>query len=239
MNTIKKAKTHKTTKPAEGRGDTQWLLLTQKALEQPGGTLLALLLQRANELGLTRTQLAETLGFSYTYLYRLMSGDAEVKGMAQEYLVNASAFLKLPIMAVKLAAGVIEYNELYQDPKQYELSIGLAVDYIRHDAELAGFVTAELATASYGIQELVVHLYERATRRVLTPPKPDIFATAENLMPLKLQEGLKFLERVQRLRHELEELAVDPAQLEALEDEVKLTETAAQTAQQLLLERTD
>ncbi len=206
--------------------DGNWLLIEEKALKQPGGTLLVLLARKANEKGITRTKLAEELGISYAYLYKLVRGDAEVTSLNPVYLANAAKFLELPRLAVKMAAGLVSYEDMFQQPDLYQMSIDPAIDFIRHDPNMAGYMPPELEGSSDAIKAFVIYLYERATGKRLMPPIPDPFQLAESLLPIKIKEGLAFLERVQSLRDELDTIGVDALQLNRLDEVIEDAEAA-------------
>lgn len=191
-----------------GRGarpDERWLLLSEEAANKPGGALLIKLFARANRLGMTRTALADTLGFTYSHLYNLTIGKGDIRGLGENYIQAAARFLDETPLNIKLAAGIVTYADLYQDPEAYRRSIAPAIDFIMNDPEVSGFVSPKVLGLDHDVKELIVYLYERATGKRLTPPRPDVFGSAEAMMPDVLSEQVAFLNNVDRIRHELEE----------------------------------
>ena len=76
-------------------------------LARPGGPLLAMLVQRANELGHNMADMAGELGFTYGYISQLRNGQRQVTTIRDKFVDACAAYLGVARITVLLAAVVL------------------------------------------------------------------------------------------------------------------------------------
>lgn len=79
----------------------------RKKLDFPGAALIDLLLEKARERGINRSQLADELGITYPYLRALASGGRPISGLTEEKQRNIAKFLDCSVIQVKMRAEIL------------------------------------------------------------------------------------------------------------------------------------
>jgi hypothetical protein len=174
-------------------------------LARPGGPLLAMLVQRANELGHNMADMAGELGFTYGYISQLRNGQRQVTTIRDKFVDACAAYLGVARITVLLAAGKVKPTDIYEDPQEVMRRVPDAINFMRKDGKWGPMMTPEILSGDLATQFLVVKLYEAATQRVLLPgATTDASAVAHQVQALlDYQRTLK--ERAAESVEELEE----------------------------------
>lgn len=172
-------------------------------LARPGGPLLAMLVQRANELGHNMADMAAELGFTYGYISQLRNGQRQVVTIRDKFVDACAAYLGVARLTVLLAAGKVKPTDIYEDPQEVMRRVPDAINFMRKDGKWGPMMTPEILSGDLATQFFVVKLYEAATQRVLLPgATTDAGAVAQQVQALlEYQQTLK-----QRAAESVEEL---------------------------------
>ena len=138
-------------------------------LSRPGGILLGMLTQRANELGHQLSDMAEELGCTYGYISQLRNGQRGVTTIRDKFVDACAKYLGVPRMTVLLAAGKVQPTDIYEDPHEVMQSVPNALQFIRGDAQWGPIMPHEVLNLDLKTQFFIVSLYEAATDRKLLP----------------------------------------------------------------------
>jgi transcriptional regulator with XRE-family HTH domain len=165
------AETKKVRAPARGEAKrTPWNGgVKAEELARPGGILLGMLTQRANELGHQLADMAEELGVTYGYISQLRNGQRGVTTIREKFVDACARYLGVSPLTVLLAAGKIRPTDIYEDQHEVMQSVPNAVQFIKRDAEWGPVMPAEVASLDIKTQFFIVKLYEAATKRTLLP----------------------------------------------------------------------
>lgn len=148
--------------------------LDEKALQRPGGLLLAALQQCANERGQTLRDMAAELGVTYGYISQLANGNRHVNQISDRFAEACALYLMRPRLAVLVMAGRITPKDAYESEELLVGEIPRAMEYIYKDSEWGPLLTPQIraldTTSHFGI----VRLYEEATKRRLLPQPLDL-----------------------------------------------------------------
>lgn len=143
--------------------------LSQEELKRPGGILLAMLIQRANELGHQLGDMAKELGVTYGYISQLRSGLRKTHQISDTFATSCALYLGTPRMSVLLASGRVKPEDVFGDPHEMLNMLPRAIQFIRHDPEFGPLMPTDILNADEHLQYFIVSLYEKATKRVLLP----------------------------------------------------------------------
>lgn len=155
--------------------------LSAEELARPGGTLLAMLISRANELGHQLGDMAEELNVTYGYISQLRSGLRKTEHISDAFANAAALYLGVPRMTVLLASGRVRPEDVFQDPNEAILALPRAVKFIQNDPTYGPLMPTELLTADEKLQFFVVSLYEAAAGRRLLPGRQNPEKIAEQI----------------------------------------------------------
>jgi len=187
---IKKAatdgrKTRTKRKTAEQHQErTAWTGLSKEEAQQPGALLLYLLFNKANEVGLNLTELAQELGVTYGYLSQLRKGMRQTRNVSDEFSQNCATFLGLPRIAILLASGRVQFEDFFEDPAMVRDYVSNAMAIIRKDPDYGPLLPGEIETTSYENQRLIALLYQQATGIQILPEAVDQDAMISQLKRL-------------------------------------------------------
>jgi transcriptional regulator with XRE-family HTH domain len=159
-----------------------WAMLTPEEMSRPGAVLLGWLLRAANERDMNLQELATNLGVSYAYIGQLRSGIRQVKGAGGQFLTACATFLRVPRIAVMIAADVVGVEDFYDSPDQFAAELDAAITFIGRDETFGAFMPVDLPRASLKHKAFVVLLYQQATSKKLLNAEVDlasIFTTVE------------------------------------------------------------
>lgn len=143
--------------------------LSEEELKRPGGVLLSMLIQRANELGHQLGDMAKQLGVTYGYISQLRSGLRKTHQISETFATSCALYLGAPRMTVLLASGRVKPEDVFSDPNEMLNLLPRAIQFIRQDPEFGPLMPADLQNADQRLQYFVVSLYEKATNRSLLP----------------------------------------------------------------------
>jgi len=164
---------------------TAWTGLTRDEMQQPGAQLMVLLVQKANELGHTLSELAGELGVTYGYLSQLRNGTRQWRHISDEFAERCAAYLGMPRLAVLLACGRVQVEDFYDDPELVRDHVERAMALIKRDPDYAALVPADIDAASYEYKRFTALLYERATGLSVLPEAADVDSLIAQLKKLK------------------------------------------------------
>lgn len=177
---------------AHQSGKAEWGLLSDAELARPGATLMNLILTAAADRRLSVGEVTEILGVSYAYFFGLRSGKNDISKLGDEHITRAAKFLRMPKLAVLLAAGRLKHEDFYIEPAKLQDYLQPALRFLQQDPEYAAFVPASLIKADPAIQQFVMMLYERATGRTLIPGRvshEEIVKRDRSLLPERDNPG--------------------------------------------------
>lgn len=155
--------------------------LSAEELARPGGTLLAMLISRANELGHQLGDMARELNVTYGYISQLRSGLRKTEHISDAFANAAALYLGTPRMTVLLASGRVRPEDVFQDPNEAVLALPRAIKFIQGDPVYGPLMPTELLTADEKLQFFVVSLYEAAAQRRLLPGRQNPEAIARQI----------------------------------------------------------
>lgn len=167
----KTSKASKSAKALPGNAPKYKGTIVEDELLKPGGTLLAMLTGRAQELGHSRGEMAEHIGVTYGYVAQLISGHRMPENMSMDVLEACAQYLGVPKLTVLVAAGIVKPEDTQEHPEQMGNTITAALQFISKDATFGPLMPPELLSASSSsqLQYFVVRLFEAATHSKLIP----------------------------------------------------------------------
>ena len=139
----------------------------KEELERPGGTLLGMLTQRANELGHNLALMADALGCTYGYISQLRTGARRVTTIRDSFVDACANYLGVPRMTVLLASGKVQPTDIYEDPHEVMQSVPNALQFMKSDAQWGPLMPVDVMSYDLKAQFFIVKLYEAATDRKL------------------------------------------------------------------------
>lgn len=153
-------------------------------LMKPGGYLPAALRRRADEKGHTLAEMSEELGITVGYYQQLKKGTKPVSQVSMQVARAAARYLGIPRMAVLVMAGVVTYEDLYDDVNLLETAIPAAMAFMEADVSWGPMVPSEIREAGLPAKYLVIRLYEQATGVSLLPERLNLRAFTDALTQL-------------------------------------------------------
>lgn len=167
----KTARTHRSAKALPDNAPKYKGTIVEDELLRPGGTLLAMLTGRAQELGHSRGEMAEHIGVTYGYVAQLISGHRMPENMSMDVLEACAQYLGVPKLTVLVAAGIVKPEDTQEHPEQIGNTVTAALQFISKDSTFGPLMPPELlsVSASSQLQYFVVRLFEAATHSKLIP----------------------------------------------------------------------
>lgn len=124
--------------------------------EQP---LLRLLVAEATRRGDTLSSLAKTLGVTYTRLAQWRRNEANISQAHRDVHENAGKYLGIPTVLVLMMAGMAGLNDfVWPGAEPLNDRVARALERLRLDPFLSGFVPSDLADATPAVKLFVVFL---------------------------------------------------------------------------------
>jgi hypothetical protein len=155
--------------------------LSEEELMRPGGILLSMLIQRANELGHQLGDMAKELGVTYGYISQLRTGLRKTHQISDAFATSCALYLGAPRMTVLLASGRVKPEDVFPDPNELLNTLPRAIQFIRHDTEFGPLMPPDMLNADPQLQYFVVTMYEKATGRVLLPGRENPASLGEQI----------------------------------------------------------
>ena len=152
--------------------------LAKEELARPGGTLLAMLIGRANQLGHQLGQMADELNVTYGYISQLRSGARQTQHISDAFADAAALYLDKPRMTILIASGRVRPEDVYEKPETSIQQLSAAMSYIQNDPEFGAFMPPEMVSADEKLQMFIVRLYDKARGVSLLPGYTDPAKTA-------------------------------------------------------------
>lgn len=122
--------------------------------------LPAWIYSEADRQGLSLGEVADLLGMSRPYLFRLRRSPAACQKLGRQYIDSIAKFLGIPVIAVMVAAGQLRAEDLsIQDDNAHE-EIDRALRYIQEDP-LWAVMLADVTDLNHGLKALIVRSYEQ------------------------------------------------------------------------------
>ncbi len=139
-------------------------------LRKPGALLICRILEEGGRRGLTKEELGrESLGVQRSYFSGLCAGDRDVPSLGEDAITKAARFLGIARITAKLLAGQLIEDDFYAGPGTYQDALKPALRMILDDPEWVP--PPSILSADTELQSFIVHLYERATQRILIAGK--------------------------------------------------------------------
>lgn len=165
-----------------------------------GSRLLSWLIEEANKQRLGMAGLALELEMSRPFLYALRQGRRSVPGLSRQRKQKIAEFLGVPMMAVLIAADVVRPEDFEQiaetaEDRGVQRELDNALVYMRNDPGWGQWLPNQLENLSDEVKRFLVYAYERATGKVLVPPKLDVNA--------ELAQQRSYEDNIQRLTEQL------------------------------------
>ncbi len=163
--------------------------LAASEIQLRGSTLLAWLIETANERGLQLKQLASEIGVTYGYIHQLRSGLKPIPGISEKVINRCARFLGVPRLAILIAADVIRVDDFYSEPDSVCAYLEPALHLMQRDPEVGCFVHPAVFNADDHVKHLVVLLYELATKRKVIPTKVNLQALLDAFVSPDSESG--------------------------------------------------
>ncbi|MHB1666169.1 helix-turn-helix domain-containing protein [Thiomonas sp.] len=170
---LRKERTKRKVTPTERR--TGWTAgITDEEVTLRGCTLLAWLIEAANERGLQLKEMAEAIGVTYGYIHQLRTGIKPIPGLSEKVIDGCAKFLGVPRLAILVAADIVRVDDFYLEPDSLSVYLEPALHLMQRDPEWGAFVHPSVFRAEPKVQHLLILLYEEATNRKLIPTKVNL-----------------------------------------------------------------
>ncbi len=148
--------------------------IRREAMKLRGSTLLAWLVETANDKGLQLKEMAAELGVTYGYIHQLRNGLKPVPGISDELVDRCAAFLDVPRLAVLVAADIMRFEDFYQEPDSLRTYLEPSLRFIKRDPTWGAFMHPMIFDVDDKVKYFIITLYEEATGRKLIPTKISI-----------------------------------------------------------------
>lgn len=113
--------------------------------------------------GLKRKDLAEDLGCKPSYLGHLASGVRKTENISKKFSAACARFLRVPRLAVLLAAGKVRFCDLGDRHENREAVLERAMRFIFMDPQWGARLPAGIWFDDSATREMFVRAYEKAT----------------------------------------------------------------------------
>lgn len=142
--------------------------LAADELKRPGGKLLAMLVARAEQLGMKLNVMCQQeLGCTYGYLHQMRNGDRKTAHISDDFATRCALFLGVPRITVLMASGRVSVEDYFDRPKMAAMEIPKALRYVLDDPEYGVDLQMDAMELSLPSQFAIVRMYEKATGRKL------------------------------------------------------------------------
>lgn len=142
---------------------TAWGGLRKEEIVRPGSTLLAWLLREANDRGQQLQEMAADLSVTYGYIAQLRGGLREVRHISAEFVISCARYLRVPPIAVKVAAGIVSIEDFLMPGESEEQQLDTALRHIQTDPFLGAMLPAKALQLDVEIKRFLVLCYQEAT----------------------------------------------------------------------------
>jgi hypothetical protein len=159
--------------------------LSPEELARPGGTLLSMLIHRANELGHQLGDMARELNVTYGYISQLRSGLRKTEHISDHFANSCALYLGAPRMTVLLASGRVKPEDVFSDPVEMVSMLPRAIKFIQSDPTYGPLMPPELINADQRLQYFIVSLFEDATGKTLLPGRANVSEIAQQIEHFK------------------------------------------------------
>jgi hypothetical protein len=155
--------------------------LSPEELARPGGTLLSMLIHRANELGHQLGDMAHDLNVTYGYISQLRSGLRKTEHISDHFANACALYLGAPRMTVLLASGRVKPEDVFSDPVEMVSLLPRAIKFIQGDPKYGPLMPPDLLNADQKLQYFVVTMFEDATGKTLLPGRANSSELAKQI----------------------------------------------------------
>ena len=148
----------------------EWSLLSGKDLKRPGAALMNLILAAASHRGIGAKDIGEaSLGIGYPHFAALRSGKKHINKLGEEHLAHCAEFLKIPLMAVLMAAGQRKPADFDASPVTFEGLLVPAFRQMQSHPELGAFIPTKILKMETAVQKCVFQLFQAAVQKEIIP----------------------------------------------------------------------
>lgn len=155
--------------------------LSREELARPGGTLLAMLIQRANELGHQLGVMANEINVTYGYISQLRSGLRKTEHISDSFANACALYLGVPRMTVLLASNRVKPEDVFSDPVEMVSILPRAIKFIQGDPVYGPLMPPDIINADPKLQYFIVCMYEDATKKTLLPGRANQVELAKQI----------------------------------------------------------
>jgi hypothetical protein len=155
--------------------------LSPEELARPGGTLLSMLIHRANELGHQLGDMAYDLNVTYGYISQLRSGLRKTEHISDQFANACALYLGAPRMTVLLASGRVRPEDVFSDPTEMVSVLPRAIKFIQSDPKYGPLMPPDIINADQNLQYFIVTMFEDATGKTLLPGRANQVEIAKQI----------------------------------------------------------
>lgn len=142
--------------------------LSAEELTRPGGKLLAMLVARANQLGVKLNEMChQELGCTYGYFHQLRNGARPTAKISDEFATRCALFLGVPRITVLMCSGRVSVEDYFDRRKMAAGEIRRCMQFVVDDPEFGVDMSPEVLDLPLATQFALVTMYEKATGRKL------------------------------------------------------------------------
>ncbi len=143
--------------------------------------------QKAHEDGISIADLCEHMGYSPGYLFHLKAFPHKCKKLSNETIQKFAAYLERDVISVKVAAGIITPEQMFNITNERKRRIELVrcVRLIAEDPEWSVFVMRPVQKMDDAMLMMLVFAYQKATNLKLMPitsPRDALFEAMNSMM---------------------------------------------------------
>jgi plasmid maintenance system antidote protein VapI len=166
-----------------------WGVISPDEMTRPGAVLTMLIFQAAHNRNLQARDACKILGITPGHFSSLRSGAKSFTNITEEFAERIAAFLGLPKVAVKLAAGQLRLEDFFYQGNLIYNQLDAALRFIISDPKFGPKMPASIFSADRDLQAFVVLLYEDATGKVVLPGKVEPQDVVQRFQALVGGEG--------------------------------------------------
>ena len=150
--------------------------------------LPALIYAEADRRGLSLQVVAEMLGMSRPYLFRLRHYPPSCKTLSRNYIDQIAVFLGIPVIAVMVAAGQLRAEDLSIRDGESRQEVDRAIEYMKGDPLWSAMLTGT-ERLNDGLKLLIVRCYEREEGKKILSDQAGRSSLFNILFPEKTDDG--------------------------------------------------
>lgn len=124
------------------------------------------------------------------YLLQLQHGLREIPRISDEVVRAAAAYLGVPVIVARVAAGQISLGDFAMQDERWEARVKNAIEFINADPSYSLLLPPGLETLPMQVKVSIISLYERATGARLISYPEHLFTALDQLQSL-LEVDLK------------------------------------------------